>query len=49
MLFELEGIAMQDVATMVDCSLKTAYSRLYAARELVKRSVLRAAATGKIR
>jgi RNA polymerase sigma-70 factor (ECF subfamily) len=39
-LFELEGVAMNEVATMVGCPLHTAYSRLYAARALVQRHVL---------
>jgi RNA polymerase sigma-70 factor (ECF subfamily) len=43
-LFELEGLGMQEVADMVGCPLNTAYSRLYAARTLVYRHVLAAAA-----
>lgn len=39
-LFELEGLAMHDVAAMVGCPLHTAYSRLYAARSIVQRRVL---------
>lgn len=39
-LFELEGLAMQEVADMLGCPLNTAYSRLYAARNLVYRHVL---------
>lgn len=39
-LFELEGVAMQEVADMMRCPLNTAYSRLYAARALVERHVL---------
>jgi RNA polymerase sigma-70 factor (ECF subfamily) len=38
-LFELEGLSMQEVAEMVACPLHTAYSRLYAARALVERHV----------
>jgi RNA polymerase sigma-70 factor (ECF subfamily) len=38
-LFELEGLAMQEVAEMVGCRLHTAYSRLYAARAIVQRHV----------
>jgi RNA polymerase sigma-70 factor (ECF subfamily) len=45
-LFELEGIDMREVAQMVGCPLNTAYSRLYAARALVKQHVLRAINTG---
>jgi RNA polymerase sigma-70 factor (ECF subfamily) len=41
-LFELEGLAMQEVAEIVDCPLHTAYSRLYAARASVQRRVLAA-------
>jgi RNA polymerase sigma-70 factor (ECF subfamily) len=39
-LFELEGCDMREVAEMLGCPLNTAYSRLYAARELVRRYVL---------
>ena len=39
-LFELEGLTMQEVALMVGCRLHTAYSRLHAARALVRRRVL---------
>lgn len=39
-LFELEGLPMHEVAEMVGCRLHTAYSRLYAARMLVRRRVL---------
>jgi RNA polymerase sigma-70 factor (ECF subfamily) len=39
-LFELEGVEMREVADMVGCGVSTAYSRLYAARELVQRYVL---------
>jgi len=39
-LFELEGLTMQEVADTVSCPLNTAYSRLYAARTLVQRHVL---------
>lgn len=35
-LFELEGLDMAEVAELAGCPLKTAYSRLYAARERVK-------------
>lgn len=46
-LFELEGIAMRDVAEMTGCPLFTAYSRLYAARRIVSRAVLNANRTGR--
>jgi RNA polymerase sigma-70 factor (ECF subfamily) len=45
-LFELEGLDMSEVAQMVGCPLNTAYSRLYAARALVKQHVLRASISG---
>lgn len=35
LLYELEELTMKEVAEIVDCSLKTAYSRLYAARRAV--------------
>ena len=35
-LFDLEELPMNDVAAMLRCPIKTAYSRLYAARELVR-------------
>lgn len=40
-LFELEQMPMQDVATAVGCPLQTAYTRLHAAREHVKSAVTR--------
>lgn len=40
-LFELEGLAMKDVAEMVSCPLQTAYSRLHAARRQVQHTVER--------
>jgi RNA polymerase sigma-70 factor (ECF subfamily) len=45
-LFELEGLDMREVAQMVSCPLNTAYSRLYAARTLVRQYVLRASGAG---
>jgi len=35
-LFEVEGIPMEEVAEIVGCPLQTAYSRLYAARKKVE-------------
>jgi RNA polymerase sigma-70 factor (ECF subfamily) len=35
-LFEIEGIPMEEVAEIVGCPLQTAYSRLYAARRRVE-------------
>jgi RNA polymerase sigma-70 factor (ECF subfamily) len=45
-LFELEGLEMREVAQIVGCPVNTAYSRLYAARELVQRYVLNAKGEG---
>jgi RNA polymerase sigma-70 factor (ECF subfamily) len=45
-LFELECLDMREVAQMVGCPLNTAYSRLYAARTLVRTYVLRASNVG---
>jgi RNA polymerase sigma-70 factor, ECF subfamily len=39
-LYEIEGIAMEDIATAMSCPLKTAYSRLRLARERVRASYL---------
>lgn len=41
-LFELERVPMARVAELVGCPIKTAYARLYAARELVERGICRA-------
>lgn len=35
-LYELEGLSMHEVASAVGCPLQTAYSRLHAARSLVR-------------
>jgi RNA polymerase sigma-70 factor (ECF subfamily) len=35
-LYEIEGLTMREVAEVVDCPLQTAYSRLHAARELLR-------------
>jgi len=40
-LYELESMPMSEVVAAVDCPLQTAYSRLHAAREAVRRYVLR--------
>lgn len=40
-LYELEGLPMNEVVTIVDCPLQTGYSRLRSARELVKLAVAR--------
>lgn len=38
-LYEIEGMTMPEIATVLECPLQTAYSRLYAAREQVARAV----------
>lgn len=43
-LYELEGLAMSDVAEVVRCPLQTAYSRLHTAREKVQTFAERAMA-----
>ena len=40
-LFELEELPMKEVAAALDCPLMTAYTRLYAAREELKRAFVR--------
>lgn len=40
-LFELEQMPMQEVATAVDCPLQTAYTRLHAARAQVNAAIER--------
>jgi RNA polymerase sigma-70 factor, ECF subfamily len=40
-LFEIEELAMAEVATAVGCPLQTAYSRLHAARAQVEKGVAR--------
>lgn len=35
-LYEIEGLSMREVADVVGCPLQTAYSRLHAARELLR-------------
>ena len=41
-LYELEGMTMQDIASAVDCPVQTAYSRLHVARQLVRSALERA-------
>ncbi|HEU4536705.1 MAG TPA: sigma-70 family RNA polymerase sigma factor [Polyangiaceae bacterium] len=45
-LYELEGLAMPEIAELVPCPLQTAYSRLHAARDKVKSFVEAALAEG---
>ena len=40
-LFDIEGIPMEEVAEVVACPLQTAYSRLYAARRKVEATLTR--------
>jgi RNA polymerase sigma-70 factor (ECF subfamily) len=40
-LFDIEGVAMDEVAEIVGCPLQTAYSRLYAARRKVEATLAR--------
>ncbi len=47
-LFELEEMAMADVARAVDCPLQTAYSRLAAARKQVESAVRRRQLRGAV-
>ncbi len=46
-LFEVEELPMLEVATIVDCPLQTAYSRLYAARRQVEATLRRLRARGE--
>ncbi len=41
-LYELEGLEMQEVAEMLGCPVQTAYSRLHAARDRVRARLERA-------
>ena len=43
-LFEIEGIPMEEVAEIAGCPLQTAYSRLYAARRKLESALARLAA-----
>lgn len=47
-LFELEEMAMSEVAKAVECPLQTAYSRLAAARKQVESAVLRRQLRGAV-
>jgi len=40
-LFDIEGVSMDEVAEIVGCPLQTAYSRLYAARRKVEAALAR--------
>ncbi|RYZ01978.1 MAG: RNA polymerase sigma factor [Myxococcales bacterium] len=41
-LYEIEGLTMREVAEVIGCPLQTAYSRLHAARELLREAWQRA-------
>lgn len=45
-LFEIEQLPMEEVAEAVGCPIKTAYSRLYAAREKLKATLRRRRVSG---
>lgn len=47
-LYEVEQLAMSEVAEAVGCPLQTAYSRLYAARREVTRRLERLRARGRV-
>lgn len=40
-LYEVEGLEMQEIAEALDCPVQTAYSRLHAARKEVEKSMRR--------
>ncbi len=46
-LYEVEQVAMPEIARMVGCPVQTAYTRLYAARAEVKRALARMRARGR--
>jgi len=46
-LFQLEGLDMPEVCSLVGCATKTGYLRLYAARDAVRKHVLRTLASGR--
>jgi RNA polymerase sigma-70 factor (ECF subfamily) len=46
-MFEVEGLPMEEVAEVVGCPLQTAYSRLYAARRKVEALAQRMRAQGR--
>ena len=48
-LFDIEGMPMEDVAEIAGCPLQTAYSRLYAARRKVEAALTRMHAAGRSR
>src|ERR1041384_4672985 len=45
-LYEIEGLTMREVAEIVGCPLQTAYSRLHAARDLLREAWQRSNAEG---
>jgi RNA polymerase sigma-70 factor (ECF subfamily) len=47
-LYEIEELAMNEVAAAVGCPLQTAYSRLHAARSIVEKAAARLADEGRL-
>lgn len=48
-LFEIEEVSMKEIAMLLDCPEKTAYGRLYAAREELRRALLSLDPEGALR
>jgi RNA polymerase sigma-70 factor (ECF subfamily) len=48
-LYEIEELSMSEVATVMQCPLPTAYSRLHAARSEVERAIARIRARSEVR
>ena len=46
-LFEIEELSMQEVASAVDCPLQTAYARLYAGRKQIEAAFRRDGLAGR--
>ena len=47
-LYEVEQLPMSEVAEALGCPLQTAYSRLYAARKEIARTLKRLKANGRV-
>ena len=48
-LFEIEEVPMKEIAMLLDCPEKTAYGRLYAAREALRKALLAVDPEGALR
>lgn len=48
-LFEIEEVPMKEIAMLLDCPEKTAYGRLYAAREALRKALLEVDPEGALR